>query len=338
MLGFAQRLEREGIEVSTLSGSPDESYRIHNIRAVPRRDMRLVKQEIEQHDALVFPGGSIFQDATSFRSVLYYANLVSLAKKARKRVLLLAQGVGPLKTWLGKRQSAAAYNDADHVTVRDPQSAALLKEIGVTKPVRVTADSAFLMPFPTLLEDTQNFAVGNMRTVAIAPRPVKGIDMESLIGEFCRRLFQSGTMPLLVPMDREEDAPLIQAISNKQGGKIPDLKRIDSPVDVQRRLARVDSVVAVRLHAGILAASVRVPPLMLSYDPKVTAFARSLDIGGGLPLQGLTPDRLFDHFMSFQKSRDRNAELMERKTAEFARMAEENIQIVVDTLRRPGVA
>ena len=37
--------------------------------------------------------------------------------------------------------------------------------------------------------------------------------------------------------------------------------------------------------------------MMVNYDPKVAAFSRSLDIGGALPLEGLTPQRLLTSFL-----------------------------------------
>jgi len=337
MAGFANAAEREGFEVVALSGSPDESYRVQGISAVPRRDMGAVQRAIDNCDALVFPGGSIFQDVTSVRSVYYYAKLISMAKKSKKKVVLVGQGIGPLSTFFGKRIAAKALGAADFIGVRDPQALNSLRALNVRTPAKVTADSAFLLPFPTLLEDAENFQVGKMRTVAISPRPIaKGFDVTGVIGDFCKMLFQSGTMPVLISMDRNEDDPLIQQISDRQGGKIPDLRKIESPQEIQRRLARVECVVAMRLHAGILATTVNVPALMLNYDPKVAAFARLIDIGSAVNLEGLTAARLFDAYTSFQRDRDRNAKIVEKKNLEMRNLALQNLQIVIDTLGAPS--
>lgn len=335
LLGFVNGLAETGIHVSVLSGHPEETNRYYGLPAIQRRDFPAIEKAIADCDALVFPGGSIFQDKTSVRSVYYYSKLVQLAKKARKKVVLVGQGVGPLNTFFGKRLAAKAFGLADAIAVRDPASVNTLRELGVRKPIKVAADLAFLLPPPVSQsgQAEEGFGVGNMKTVAIAPRPLKGHDVAGIIADFCRLLYQSGTLPVLLPMDRNEDLPLILEISKRQGGKIPDMKGLETPVDVQRRLGRMEAVVAMRLHGGILSATVDVPPLMVSYDPKVAAFARTLDIGSAVGLEHLTGARLFESFTGFFRDRDRNSRLLERKRQELFNLAQQNIELVRDTVR-----
>ncbi|RYI07421.1 MAG: hypothetical protein EON48_14545, partial [Acetobacteraceae bacterium] len=253
MAAFAETIGRYGVECSALSGNPEETYRLHHVAGVPRKDMAAVEKAIQAHDALVFPGGSIFQDVTSVRSVAYYAKLVEMAKKAKKRVYLVGQGVGPVNSFFGKRWTLQAFRSADGVAVRDPQSLEALRTLGLKTPVRTTADTAFLMTEPAQVEGVESFGVGGMRTVAIAPRPVKNVDVAGLAAELCARAHKEGYMPVLIPMDRNEDVPLIQKISDRQGGKIPDLRKVVSPYEVMNRMDRMDLCVSFRLHGGILA-------------------------------------------------------------------------------------
>jgi polysaccharide pyruvyl transferase CsaB len=334
MYGFASVAETQGFSCSVLSGDPDATHRDFNIRAFDRRNSGQIDRALAECDALVFPGGSIFQDVTSVKSVFYYANLVKKAKAAKKKVLLLGQGVGPLTTFLGKKAAAGAFQMADVVSVRDPGSVQTLQSIGVRGKIHVTADSAFLLPRGLKLDDEGGFGVGGMRVVGIAPRPLgKGRDVATLMGEFCRLLYQSGTMPVLIAMDREEDVPLNNEISKRQGGRIPDIHRSTTPMQIQSRISRMDCVVAMRLHAGILATTVDVPPLMISYDPKVAAYSRMLDIGAAMTLDGLTAQRMLDNFTSFSKDRDRNVKLIARKREELTKLAAKNIELLVETVR-----
>ncbi|RYG30128.1 polysaccharide pyruvyl transferase CsaB, partial [bacterium] len=267
MAAFAESIGKFGVECSALSGNPEETYRLHQIPGTPRRDMAAIEKAIASHDALVFPGGSIFQDVTSVRSVAYYARLVEMAKKANKRVYLVGQGVGPLKSYFGKRWAQKAFRSADGVAVRDPQSLEALRSLGVKTPIRTTADTAFLMNEPIHAEGVESFGVGGMKTVAILPRPVKNVDVAGITAELCARAHKEGYMPVLIPMDRNEDVPLIQKISDRQGGRIPDLRKVISPYEVMNRMDRMDLCVSFRLHGGILAATTGVPPMMVSYDP-----------------------------------------------------------------------
>lgn len=331
--GFATEMSKRGFECTTLSGNPDETFKHYKMRSYPRKEGRSIDRALAEADALVFPGGSIFQDATSLASVLYYGNLVNKAKAAGKKILLLGQGAGPLNSFLGKRSASAAFNKADLVTVRDPASLQTLQGIGVRGKIHVTADCAFLLP-PPLQDDTESFAVGGMRAVGVAARPLgKGIDVANIVGEFCRLMYQSGTMPVLIAMDRTMDFDLNEAISKRQGGSMPNLHKSVTPMQIQARMARMDAVVAFRLHAGILATTVGVPPLMVNYDPKVTAFARMIDLGASIPIENLSPTRMFDTFTAFMKDRDRNVKLIERKRVELANLAMLNVDLAVEALK-----
>jgi len=171
--------------------------------------------------------------------------------------------------------------------------------------------------------------------VGVAPRPLgKKVDVAAFWAEFCRVLYASGSIPALVPMDREMDGPLIQEISNRAGGKIPDLRKVHGPLEIQRRLARMESVIAMRLHAGILAATAGVAPLMVSYDPKVTAFARELNFGAPLEFDGLTPAKLLDAYKAHARARAHNQTLLMERLAAFRGAAQENVDLVAQALGR----
>lgn len=332
MYGFTRAVENQGYSVVILSGDPDSTHRDFNIRAFDRRSGSQVDRAIAECDALVFPGGSVFQDVTSVKSVFYYANLIKKAKAAKKKVLMLGQGVGPLTTFLGKRTAAQAFQMVDVLAVRDPTSVQTLHSIGVKGKVHVSADPAFLLLPGPRSDEEGGFAVGGMRVCGIAPRPLKGRDVATLIGEFCRLLYQSGTMPVLIAMDTVEDRPLNDAISKRQGGRIPDIHKSQTPMQIQQRMSRMDCVVAMRLHAGILATTVDIPTMMISYDPKVSAFARTLDIGPALSLEGLTAQRMLDQFTAFSKDRERNVKIVARKREELIKLAGKNIELLLETV------
>lgn len=333
MLGFVQAIGTE-FDVVVMSGVPEDTYRLYGLRSIQRKDMSSFSDEVDRCDALVFAGGSIFQDATSARSVAYYANLVKRAKKANKKVFLVGQGVGPLDGFFSKRMAASAFNAADAIVCRDPSSPSLLKSIGVTAPIKVGADLAFLLPETAPSEDA-SYAVGNMKTVGIAPRPFGNNSKAAvqLFGDLARLLFQANMMPVLIEMDSKHDGPLIMEISKTQGGKVPDIRKLTTPMHVQGRMARMDAVIAMRLHAGILATTVGIAPFMLSYDPKVAAFAKMLDMGGSIAVEGLTAQRLFENFTAFQRERERNARTLAKKVEEFREAALVSVEAVRDGMR-----
>ncbi len=327
LLGFIEGIKNLDIDLTMLSGAPEETYRYYGIRSVPRRDLKAVDEAMKHCDILVFPGGSIFQDVTSVASVHYYATLVSKAKKAGKRVLLLGQGVGPLNSWLGKRAALGAFNAADEIVVRDTASGQTLSSLGVKARMHSGADCAFLLPQPKF--EDESFEVAGMKTIGISPRPHGKMtkDLIKAFSELSRMLYTNNYVPVLIELDRNEDGPMILEISKTQGGKIPDIRKLETPMQLQRRMARMHCVISMRLHGSILASTVGVPPMMLSYDPKVNAFAKQLSLGTAIPVEGLTGQRIYDNFLSFQKEHDRHVRTMERTVAELRKQAEVNIEV-----------
>lgn len=334
LVGLTEGLRQDDVEFELLSGEPEITFRNYGIRSIPRKDFKAIAEAIQRCDVLAFPGGSVFQDVTSVRSCAYYAELVRRAKKAGKKVAFLSQGVGPLNSFMGKRAARFAFGAADAIVVRDPGSANVLKDIGVKLQPRVGADMSFLMQ-PRVSAETGEFQVGGMKTVGIAPRPwgKNQKALNKLFGDLSQMLFRANYMPVLIEMDKNEDGPMIYEIGKLQGGKVPDIRKMDTPMLVQQRMSRMETVIAMRLHAGILAANVGVPPFMVSYDPKVTAFAKILGLHQAPPIEGMTPDKLFEGFMAFIRDRERNVQIVARKRTELAEMAAVNIDALRPLLR-----
>jgi polysaccharide pyruvyl transferase CsaB len=324
-----------GHDYLVLSGDPNDTFRHYAMHGVPRMNLKEVEAAIKESDALVFPGGSIFQDVTSVKSTIYYAGLIKMAKKHKKKVLLLNQGVGPLNSWIGKNQTRTAMAMADLIVVRDPGSLKTLQSIGVEKKIHVGADSALILREPVREDDGSAYGIGGMKAVALAPRPwkKKGVDIIELFGETSRLLFNAGFVPTLLEMDPKEDWKILEAITKQQGGRIPYLRNLGSSRMVQFRLARMDGVIAMRLHAGILAATVGVPPLMLNYDPKVAAFAKQLDIGPALKIEDLTPARLFETFMTHHKQKEQEKVVILKKREELRDDAMKGIELAREFLK-----
>lgn len=327
LLGFTGAAGERGHTFQVLAGSPEQMMRRHGLAGVPRKNMAAVAQAVEASDALVFPGGSIFQDATSAASCGYYAKLVSMAVKRGRKVVLLGQGVGPLTSFFGKRWAAGAFASADAVAVRDPESERTLRALGHAGPVTLAADTAWLLPPQGKAGEA--FGVAASKTVGIAPRPWgKGREVAELFAEAARGLSQRGFMPVFLEMDSEADGPLLSEIGKRLGGKAPEIKNLESPRTVQQRVARMDAVIAMRLHAGILAAGEGVPPYMVSYDPKVAALAPALGLAAPPRVEGLTPTRLVEGFCSFMADAPKLAAALPARAAALREAAVRNLEVL----------
>ena len=139
-------------ELTVLSGSPEETACLYRCRAAARFSLPAVCRALRACDALVFGGGSLLQDVTSTRSLLYYLLLLRAARLLGKKTMLFGNGIGPVLTAANRRRVAAAVRKIDCVTLRDEDS---LHEL--EKMVDAEMAVAFAM-YPTGLDDLMSIA------------------------------------------------------------------------------------------------------------------------------------------------------------------------------------
>jgi len=105
--------------------------RLFGVQTTDRSRLAAVLQALAGCDALVLGGGSLLQDATSLRSLIYYAVLMAAARLQGKPVLLWAQGLGPLRRRRSRALVRALLPQATAISWRDGASAALARSWGV---------------------------------------------------------------------------------------------------------------------------------------------------------------------------------------------------------------
>jgi len=242
----------------------------YDLEAIGRQSPRALIAALRACDLFVSGGGSLLQDVTSLRNVIYYTGLIRLAALARKPVMIYAQGIGPLRRSLSRKLARAALQQAGCITVRDQDSASLLREIGVAKPIEVTADPVW----------------GLSSAQPSPPQPgVWTVSLRSWVGEpergFNASLAQaaraSGARLHFLPMQPEHDEPVCRKYLHEHGDATLDEVLQASglaPREMVNLAARGGLMIAMRLHALIFAASRGVPCVAVNYDPKVAALAR----------------------------------------------------------------
>ena len=134
------RQQLPGVRLAALTSNTSSTHRYQGIKGYDRWNRKTVKQAVRSCGMMVFGGGSLLQDVTSLKSLLYYVLQFYLAKRYRKPIMVYCQGLGPLRTGLGRRLAKWALNQADVIAWRDQGSLALAKEIGVTKEMQVFCD------------------------------------------------------------------------------------------------------------------------------------------------------------------------------------------------------
>ncbi len=259
-----------------LSGDPVETARRYGVEARPRKSLKAVFSALGQGDALIWGGGSLMQDATSALNPLYYGGLMALAQARGLKTVAWAQGIGPLHRPWNRGLTRYLLRRCTGVSVRDHASAALAAQWQV--PAWLAPDPVWAMaaqPLPGLWE-----LPAPRVAVALRSHPwltaARLADFTQALGNFQRA---THTCILLVPFQPSRDG----AIATHLQAHLPGPSQILAPQDPRqlKGLFRgVEMVIAMRLHALIMAAAEGCRCFALSYDPKVTHLMADVGMPG----------------------------------------------------------
>ncbi len=267
------------LEACVVSADPARTEALHGVQAVRRTDAFAVRRRFRASDVVCSGGGSLFQDVTSWRTPLFYAWLHELARV--RPLLVYAQGVGPLRRAPSRWVTRRAMDHAARVTVRDQQSAEVLRRLGVRCDPEVVCD-------PTLGLDGDPPARGGEQALVVCVRSWPGAWQEAVVGAVGEVAAERGLAVHLLCMHPELDAAVSAEVARPLGAHVFTPRRPQEAVAV---LQQARAVVGMRLHALALAAAAGVPFVGLCYDPKVESLARALD-QPYLPVGGLRPEPL----------------------------------------------
>jgi polysaccharide pyruvyl transferase CsaB len=267
------------------------------VATVDRRRLGRVLAALGPCDALVFGGGSLLQDTTSFSSLLYYAALIGAARLRGLPVLLWAQGLGPLRRRRSRLLVAGLLRLVSGCSWRDAGSAALARELGwQPDPLQLVSAAGAIDPGadagvgsdPVWSLEAQAWS-GTGGPVVLCFRPttqLRGAAWRPWL-EALEQLAPEREL-LWLPFHRHQDRGLLAQLRSEGllGDALAARSRElapGSPEDVLAVCGGSGLVLAMRLHGLILAAVSGAPVAALSYDPKVAAAARAL----GCPLAEL---------------------------------------------------
>ncbi len=269
--------------IDVLSAKPDETAQLLRVEATPRWDQGSIRAAIERADVVLSGGGGLLQNATSLKSLLYYAGIIRTAIRAGKPAMVFAQSIGPLDFW-GKQTVREFCKGLGAATVRDARSRELFAPLVPATTVELTADPVLLYEPPERPVDLAAAGLGvesDPLVVVCVRKTANFSDGIAAIAAAVDRLAERhGARVAFVPFGGVPDADASTAIIRKcrSAPTLVPLAGLDAVAAV---IARAKFVIGVRLHALVLAARFGVPFLYVPYDPKITGLID--DLGYPLP-------------------------------------------------------
>lgn len=272
---------------------------MHAVNAVQRWNLIGLYRELRRAKLFISGGGSLIQDVTSRRSLIYYLHTISKAKKLGCRVQMYGCGIGPINSEIDRRLSASVIDKCvDIITVRDPESAKLLNELCVTKPEIILAADPVLNISVRAEEEAERFLEQcgidhGEDLICVSMRPWPGFFEKSAeISEALRYCHEKyGLKTVLMPMNYKKDLAVSRHTAETAGVPFTVLPDIDDAELAIAVMKKMKLVLAMRLHCLLYAACAGIPAVGVSYDPKVSGFSEYLG-GYSIDLYSVTAESL----------------------------------------------
>lgn len=285
------RREQPHISLSVLSNRPELTTSLFGIPAFDRWNLRTIVRELKRCDLLVMGGGTLMQDVTSPRSVLYYLGIVTIAKMLGKPVVFYAQGFGPILKSFSRFMIKQVVNLVDVITVRDYESGEDFKRCGVTRaPLYVTADPAMTIHPSDIPAERGRELLQDLFDDLTRPLIIFSVRdwkqeqaFKSVIADAADSYVQKGWNVLFLPMHYPSDvAPSQEILAQMKEKGAAIIEEHISFHEIMSVLKHSTYVVGLRLHSLILASMLQIPFTGISYDPKIDRFVQR----AGMPCAG----------------------------------------------------
>ncbi|MCM1981662.1 polysaccharide pyruvyl transferase CsaB [Lyngbya confervoides] len=283
-----------------MSATPAKTAQDYGVVTCNRNDPLAVMRALIQADAFIWGGGSLIQDVTSWASPLFYLGWMGIAQLLGRTTLAWAQGIGPLNRPISRAMARWTFSRCSARSTRDRASAHLLDQwhldyVLAPDPVWALAGtppgeglSCASPQMPRVQVTASEGAAPPCLAVVLRRHPQLTEDrLDCIIQALGQIQAQNQAKLLLLPFQRSQDYEIALQIQTRLPNP-SELVMLEDPRRLKGIFQRIDLVIAMRLHALIMAASEGCRGYALSYDPKVRQLMEDLHLPG-IDLETLPP-------------------------------------------------
>jgi polysaccharide pyruvyl transferase WcaK-like protein len=282
LAAFARELPRWKLVL--MSADPVSASHRHGRPAVGVRDLRRTVGALRHCDLLVLSDGALLAPGRGERTRDVLA-ITLAAKLMGRRVAMLGVGVDELHRRTDQNRVAALVRLADLLVLRDPSAANVLLAAGAPGPFRVAADPAWcaLDPAPPSVERRDEvLVILDSRAVQIdGPVPKR---LAAALDILAAQGLRVRLAPWRISRHGADDLDLARTIAAGLGSRARILLPPDGLSEARAEAAAARVVVALRLHALVVAASAGTPAVAIGGERELATLA------GRLGQPALSPD------------------------------------------------
>lgn len=324
--------EKPDINITVLSKRPSMTKKAYPVDAVYRYNIFKISRLMKRAKLLISGGGSLIQDATSNRSLKYYLNIINTAKRGGAKIMLYANGIGPVQNRANFDKIRRVLNGVSLITLREGASLNELKRLGVDMPpVELTADPAFSLNAAGALPPKK----GRGEYFVISIRRWKALDsrFERKIAEFADYVSRKYSLKaVFVPMQPTFDIEISKRVISLMKTKGVLVGKELSAEKIIEIISGAEFIAGMRLHTLIYAASSAVPSIGLIYDPKIPAVMEYMGQDMTVNVKNLDENALCGFADSIMKNRDELCGRLSDNMERLRSLAQKNTDMVISLI------
>ncbi len=256
------------IDITVFSSDIDYTSSTYSVNSVKRFDIKNVIKTIQNSDVLISGGGSLLQDVTSLKSVVYYSLIIALGLLFNKKVIIFAQGIGPLNKKLSQLIVRNLLKNCTLVTVRDEKSLALLNNWNIH--ANLVCDPIYSL---NVTPEPDNGAIG----VQLREFKTMNYNLLHKLALFIARKFRDKKVEIF-SLQESQDLELSKRFEHILKTLNPELKTEIITDDIINRISKLSYLIAMRFHAILVALKCGIKTCAINYDVKVEKLANEAAI------------------------------------------------------------
>ncbi len=316
-------------KITVLSASPKETSSRYLVRSIHRYNFIKIVREMKSAEVFISGGGSLLQDVTSTKSLLYYTGMMKMAKRYSLKVLVFANGFGPITKKKNLKRVKDALSCADYISMREPESFEKIKELS-DAPSTVSADPAFCLEgcgdkWKERLLNKFNIDK-NKKYFALCLRQWQENDknITEKIARFCLKMREEHSLyPIFVAMQSNKDLSLSEEIIKKLPFNVPIVYNV-SAKELISILSKMEFSIGMRLHFLIFSAVAKIPLISLSYDPKINSLMDYMELDSSLYSKDIDLESLYELTQRILLNREKTVAHIEKKAVEMKAICEKD--------------
>ena len=254
--------------ITLISSNPVKTANMHGVESC---GMLSFLPALIKSDVLISGGGSLLQDKTSLKSLLYYLGVIYIALILGKKVEIYSQGIGPIKSFIGKLLTRIAFTFVSKISVRDAQSQELLKSWKINS--ELVPDPVFSLEIP--VKNKKGIIGVQLRNT----NEINETFLNSLAEEVSKRFLDKKieVISLQDSIDLDICEKFVSILKSKRLDNVKLLKAL-SIDEVIEKISNLEYLIAMRFHANVIGIMAGVKTLTINYDPKVAKLSKEYNL------------------------------------------------------------